>query len=126
MAELSAVNRTTLLRDPENVRAARRFVEKALADHALVDLLDLASLLTSELVTNAIVHADSRVELEVRTSQERVHVEVTNWGEGVPKVLPLDPTTTGGRGMALVSSLANDWGTFERDGSRIVWFELRS
>ena len=126
MSDLSAVKRTTLLRDPANVRVARRFVEEALADHGFDDLVDLTSLLTSELVTNAILHADSRVELEVRTAPEGVRVEVTDWGEGVPRVLALDTSTTGGRGMALVSSLANDWGTDERDGSKIVWFELRS
>lgn len=123
---MSAVKRITLLQDPKNVRAARKFVEEALVENGLLDLVDLTSLLTSELVTNAILHAESRVELEVRTAPDRVRVEVADWGVGVPRVLPLDPTTTGGRGMALVSSLANEWGSYERDGSKIVWFELQS
>ena len=126
MSDVSAVKRITLLQDPKNVRAARKFVEEALVEHGLLDLVDLTSLLTSELVTNAILHAESRVEIEVRTAPDRVRVEVADWGVGVPRVLPLDPTTTGGRGMALVSSLANEWGSYERDGSKIVWFELQS
>jgi anti-sigma regulatory factor (Ser/Thr protein kinase) len=121
-----AVKRITLLQDPTNVRVARKFVEESLVEHGLGDLVDLTSWLTCELVTIAILHAESRVELEVRTEPDRVRVEVADWGAGVPRVLPLDPTTTGGRGMALVSSLANEWGSYERDGSKIVWFELQS
>lgn len=125
MSEVTAVKRTSLQRDPMNVRVARRFVEDALDDNELTGLRDLASLLTSELVTNAMLHAATRVELEVRVAPGVLHVEVTDWGDGVPQVLPLDTTTTGGRGMGLVSSLANEWGTIERDDSKIVWFELR-
>lgn len=124
MGREGSVRRTTLVADPGNVRAARRFIEESLASGELAELTDLATLLTSELVTNAFVHASSRVELEITTDTAGIRVEVVDWGDGTPEVQPIDLTTVGGRGLALVSTIANDWGTSACDGSKVVWFEL--
>ena len=106
------------------MRAARRFVEESLRATRISELTDLATLLTSELVTNAFVHASSCVELEIQANDKGLRVEVVDWGEGTPAVQPIDLTTVGGRGMALVSTMANDWGVANGDGSKVVWFEL--
>jgi len=62
---------------PPSVSAARRFVAAALRrHHTLPEVIDTACLLTSELVTNALVHAQSRVKLTVSVLGRRVRVEV--------------------------------------------------
>lgn len=116
--------RTSLASDPTNVRAARRFVERALANGDFADLSDLVMLLTSELVTNAFLHAATSVDLVVEFCDTCVRVEVTDTGSGEPSVRPLDTSTTGGRGMALLDTLANNWGVTPLGDGKIVWFEL--
>lgn len=116
--------RTSLASDPVNVRAARRFVERALLDSDFTDLSDLVMLLTSELVTNAFLHAATSVDLLVELCDSCVRVEVTDSGGGEPSVKPLDTSTTGGRGMALLDTLANDWGVTPLADGKVVWFEL--
>ncbi len=110
--------------DPGNVREARQFVERSLAASEFVDLTDLVVLLTSELVTNAFTHAASRVAVQVEIHPDGVRIEVSDWGAGVPKVLAMEPLTGGGRGMALVDTLANDWGVRHDGDSKSVWFRL--
>lgn len=116
--------RTSLASDPTNVRAARRFVERALLETDFVDLSDLVMLLTSELVTNAFLHAATSVDLLVELGTDCVRIEVSDTGGGEPSVRPLDTSTTGGRGMALLDTLANDWGVITRTDGKVVWFKL--
>jgi anti-sigma regulatory factor (Ser/Thr protein kinase) len=87
---------------------------------------DIAALLTSEAVTNAVVHAATRLELEVKfdTEAELLRVEVRD-GDPTPPVVRHPPKTdVGGRGMALIEVLARRWGTDPTDTGKVVWFEL--
>jgi serine/threonine-protein kinase RsbW len=84
--------------------------------------------LVSEVVTNAVLHAQSGADHPVRLTAEadgtRLRVEVEDSGSGIPEAmreLPT-PTATSGRGLAIVRGLADRWGVV-RDPSR-VWFEL--
>jgi anti-sigma regulatory factor (Ser/Thr protein kinase) len=86
-----------------------------------------ARLLVSELVANAVRHGTrddgGRVELEAELSKECLRVEVRDHGSGVtlePSSRP-DATETSGRGLQLLRTLADRYGTGE-DG--LVWFEL--
>jgi anti-sigma regulatory factor (Ser/Thr protein kinase) len=86
-----------------------------------------AEILVSELVTNAVIHAndaDEPVHLLVAADEMLLHVEVHDGGPGVPEQLPAAPdeTRTSGRGLALVRGLSDRWGV-DRGPSR-VWFEL--
>jgi len=113
--------------DPQTPRAARRFVSEALTawgdDEG--DLTDTVTLLVSELVTNAVVHAGSDVEVMVRLTATAARVEVTD--ASTNGVAPRDATAEedSGRGLALVGNLARRWGVRAAPGGgKTVWFEV--
>jgi DNA-binding NarL/FixJ family response regulator len=116
---------TRLARDPASPRAARRFVRDTLAGADAEDLEDTVTLLVSELVTNAVVHGGSDVEVLVRLMPEKVRVEVKDTSEAAlaPRVAADEDVS--GRGLALVESLARRWGVDPAaDGGKTVWFEV--
>jgi anti-sigma regulatory factor (Ser/Thr protein kinase) len=92
---------------------------------ALGDRYDDAVLLISELVTNAIRHGEgATVRLQARVRAGTCRFEVIDGGAGfVPPVLAPDETFAGGRGLRIVSSMADAWGVYE-GGSTHVWFEF--
>ncbi|MEV6973768.1 SpoIIE family protein phosphatase [Kitasatospora sp. NPDC093806] len=102
---------------------ARRFTRATLAGWGLSALADYAELLVSELVTNALLHADAPRRL--RLFRDRVlTVEVSDAGGQTPQLRPFAEQDEGGRGMFLVSELAQRWGSrLTRDG-KVVWAEL--
>jgi anti-sigma regulatory factor (Ser/Thr protein kinase) len=94
------------------------------------DLLDRATLLVSELVTNSVRHGglrpDQEIELTVRASPERLRVEVAEAGTGFevePGPRPRRAGPAGGWGLYLVDRLASAWGV-ESNGLTKVWFEM--
>lgn len=116
---------TSLTADPDNAAAARRFVGRVLQHWRLEPLVDVATLLTSELVSNAILHSRSDMELRVsRGSADRVRVEVFDHGPGKPRRRRPTVQATTGRGLDLVHVLAADWGVRRLAGGKTVWFEL--
>lgn len=105
-------------------RAARQFVSERLAEWRLEVLLDTALLLTSELVTNAVVHARSPVSVTIRRIIDRLRVEVADVGGGALVLRNPDMDATGGRGLLLMEALAASWGTSAFEAGKLVWFEL--
>ncbi|MFJ8436334.1 SpoIIE family protein phosphatase [Kitasatospora sp. NPDC094019] len=102
---------------------ARRFTRATLADWGLSALSDYAELLVSELVTNALLHADAPRRL--RLFRDRVlTVEVADTGGQTPQLRPFAEQDEGGRGMFLVSELAQRWGTRLTKDGKVVWAEL--
>ena len=92
------------------------------------DQLGDVRLLVSELVTNALRHAElgegDAIRLVVWVSDATVRVEVCDPGPGFgAEDMPSDPDRASGWGLFLVQTLADRWG-FERDGGTLVWFEL--
>lgn len=88
-------------------------------------------LLTTEIVTNAVCHADAdetaTLELRVVASAALVRVSVTDpGGVTIPRIQELDVTVPGGMGLFIVDQVSDRWG-FERTdgGGTEVWFELR-
>jgi anti-sigma regulatory factor (Ser/Thr protein kinase) len=103
--------------------AARRFVAGQLAgwdDRAIGD----AQLLVTELVTNAVFHAETKIEVAVERSDPRVRVEVidSNPVTAAPKNSGSDAVT--GRGLVIVAVLAADWGVRHLEDTKVVWFEV--
>lgn len=117
---------------PSQICYARKFVARQLADSPEVTT---ATLLTSELATNAITHSASgratgKFEVCVHHAPGWARVEVRDLGSTTeaPQPQHRDPydTAENGRGLDLVEALAGKWGTEpRRDGrGRQVWFEL--
>jgi anti-sigma regulatory factor (Ser/Thr protein kinase) len=110
--------------EPQSAGRARRYVCEALTDLRYADVVDVAELLVSELVTNALLHAGTDVRLRVIPDVERVRIEVADRSP-IPVVLRrARGTATTGRGLALVDALAAHWGSRIEPDGKIVWFEL--
>lgn len=105
-------------------RLGREFVRAALADWGLLQLVDTAVLLVSEVVTNAVVHARSRSTLCVEQNSAAVRISVTDHGGGVARRSAGSVGLAGGHGLALVETLARRWGSRQVDGGHEVWFDL--
>jgi anti-sigma regulatory factor (Ser/Thr protein kinase) len=110
--------------------AAREILSERLGRTAPDDTMHDLHLLTTELVTNAVLHAGAgeadRIELRVAAQPEIVRVSVTDpGGEDTPAVQELDPDMPGGMGLFLVEQISSRWGV-ERvpGGGNRVWFEL--
>jgi two-component sensor histidine kinase len=106
----------------ESAFAARQFVSAAVRDTSID--LDEAILLTSELVSNAILHAQSDFEVRVDIGDhDDLFVAVVNHS---PALLPVarEPSSTGGRGLAIIESIADAWGFESRADAKLVWFRL--
>src|SRR5260221_4981584 len=90
------------------------------------ELLQAVVLLASELVSNAVQHANAdAIPIRVEVMRTHVHVEVADEGAGfIPDPRRPGPGTTGGWGLHLVDELASRWGVHDTvDGTR-VWFEV--
>jgi len=113
---------------PASVGVARRFVRDLLDRHGDVDedTRDTMLLLASELVTNAILHAHTPVELGVCVDGGRALVCVADRMPGSEPLMPRDHShdRPGGRGLALVADLSDDWGTTAFTGGKTVWFTM--
>jgi PAS domain S-box-containing protein len=109
---------------PENVASARRFVRSAL-NGVPPDTVDIAELLTGELVTNAVLHARTEVEVRAWSVGGRVHVRVVDHRPD-RGLVPHEhhPYAGTGRGLALVENLATSHGVHSGEDHKAVWFEL--
>jgi anti-sigma regulatory factor (Ser/Thr protein kinase) len=111
--------------DLSSVAAARRFVAEHCVAFALAPArCDDALLLTSELVTNAVLHGRSDVCVEVDVRDDVVRISVLDENSRHPAAVPEDPNALDGRGLALVDAVANRWGVADRPLGKAVWFEL--
>jgi CheY-like chemotaxis protein/anti-sigma regulatory factor (Ser/Thr protein kinase) len=109
----------------ESVREARETVRRLLTGWSMTPLADTAQLCTSELATNAVVHAHSPVLLVVSLLKRGVRVEVEDESPGPLHAGDLDGVGESGRGLAIVDALCDCWGVNERAGGKSVWFEVR-
>jgi anti-sigma regulatory factor (Ser/Thr protein kinase) len=110
--------------DPSSVKAARDFVSAALKVWDVDDLADVAVLLTSELVTNAVLHARTVFQLAARYRPPEVVIEVTDASAEPAELADASQGALSGRGLALVRSMANRWGVSLGDAGKSVWFSL--
>jgi anti-sigma regulatory factor (Ser/Thr protein kinase)/GAF domain-containing protein len=124
--------------EPAAAAAARRFVRETLRSWPLPGrddrpdpdaLIDDAVLLTSELVTNAVVHAGTSVHVTCRLSAEAVEIVVLDGrpAQLIPDTLhpPADPAEcTSGRGLHLPAQLASAWGVTYAQAAKAVWFRI--
>ncbi|MCT4352250.1 ATP-binding protein [Streptomyces sp. Je 1-79] len=86
---------------------------------------DVAELLTSELVTNALIHTDHGAVITATVVPDGLRVEVRDFVAGLPEPrAPIADDGTSGRGLVLVQALADSWGVEKHGVGKVVWFEL--
>jgi anti-sigma regulatory factor (Ser/Thr protein kinase) len=105
---------------------ARRLVRRMCHELHVEDLTDTATLLTSELVTNAVQHAPGPLQIGVGCTHGNFVVSVQDGDPHGPQPRRAQSRSVGGRGLALVTKLADSWGfrPIPNDGKQ-VWFTLR-
>ncbi len=119
----AAEARTRLSSHPTSAVAARRFVGQVLEGWECADV-DAALVCTDELVTNAIVHVCSDIDVVVRRRGGVIRVEVYDRSIRPPlrQVHPVDAER--GRGLAIVEALSSRWGVTPTSTGKLVWFEV--
>ena len=126
------------------VAAARTEVEAAIGAWCVAVDPDVAILLTSELVTNAVTHATAHsrrngraarrgfaaeaVLLVIAADGAGLRVDVHDGSGDLPVLAdcPAEPDAETGRGLLLVTSLSAEWGFYRTPGGKAVYFILRA
>ena len=107
------------------VAEARGFVTQQLRRWDLESLVSDAELLTSELVTNAVLHARTPYDVRVSLDGGHLAIEVRDCNSHLPRQRHYRRDATTGRGLLLVSELCSDWGVREVDDGKVVWAHVR-
>jgi anti-sigma regulatory factor (Ser/Thr protein kinase) len=110
----------------KSVRDARGSMRRLFEGWGLSSLAETAELCTSELATNAVLHAHSPVLLIAARTADGVRIEVQDEAPGAVRAGSLENAGERGRGLALVNALASCWGVDQHDGGKSVWFELHA
>ncbi|MFE0677483.1 SpoIIE family protein phosphatase [Streptomyces sp. NPDC058867] len=113
-----------------SVASARSFVRDTLQGWGFADIVDDAVVLTSELVTNAVVHAGTSADVLCLRSEDGVRIEVAD--RYPEREVPLQGAAVnmgsldreGGRGLQLCAALAGRWGVEYAPTHKQVWFQL--
>jgi anti-sigma regulatory factor (Ser/Thr protein kinase) len=104
--------------------AARHVLAEALRDGCGSETIETAQLLLSEVVTNAVLHAQGEIHVSVACDGGRVRVEVADASRNAPAPRRASAHATTGRGMMLVDAIAAAWGVERRPPGKVVWFEV--
>lgn len=110
----------------ESVRDARRFVTTTMDDWGATEQSADVALLTSELATNAVIHAQSRYTVTIVRLPDRVRVVVADGSPTIAHRRHYSPMSGTGRGLGMVADMAAAWGMEPTDRGKIVWFEIAS
>ncbi|MER5860482.1 SpoIIE family protein phosphatase [Streptomyces sp900105245] len=125
------IKRTTFHRhDLRAVKAARQFITDNLHQWGLDDLIDNFQLITSEIVTNALIHADSDVDLRLREYPDHLRLEVRDTNPTPPIPTPITQTleqnqqAEHGRGLNIVDTLSTQWGNTPSGRGKTIWVDI--
>jgi GAF domain-containing protein/anti-sigma regulatory factor (Ser/Thr protein kinase) len=125
MSEVRMSRHLAVAADPAAVAEARQLVaEVCEAASVTGDLQDTAVLLTSEIVTNAVLHAGTPAHLSVWAAADHVRVQVSDESGELPNPVDAADDATGGRGIAMVAMMSTRWGAEPRATGKTVWFEV--
>jgi anti-sigma regulatory factor (Ser/Thr protein kinase) len=117
--------RVALAAGPAAASEARSQVRAAIDDWDVPVDPEVAVLLTSELVTNAIQHqAGATITLTITCVCDQLRVAVHDTSDRVPVPVDAPPDAEAGRGLILVASLSTEWGFNRTDAGKVVYFTL--
>jgi anti-sigma regulatory factor (Ser/Thr protein kinase) len=117
---------STLPPEARSVRTARRLLTEALLKFGCADLEVTTSLLISEIVTNAVLHARTPLTVSIEQAPDGVRVAVADGSKVIPAVRHYSREATTGRGIRLVESMASSWGVEPTADGKTVWFVVSS
>ena len=125
VAEQSVLQRSTRLDPvPASASEARRLMREALAEADAAELAVPAQLAVSELVTNAILHAATLVDVTIELTADSLTVRVRDWSPRLPEQRVPGELATNGRGLAIVAAVTDEHGIELRPVGKSVWFRL--
>jgi anti-sigma regulatory factor (Ser/Thr protein kinase) len=110
--------------EPASATRARRVTRTHLAPVCPDDALDVAGLVVTELVSNAVLHAQTEMFLVVDVVPGRIELRVQDGSSDDPERKQLDPGASSGRGLAIVEELATTWGVDHDRGLKVVWASI--
>jgi hypothetical protein len=105
-------------------KQARRFVGEVLREWGLAELTDRASLIVTELATNAVVHAQSGFTVSLSHSGSEVRIAVGDTATAVPQRSRAGSAALVGRGIPIIEALASRWGHLALDEGKLVWADI--
>ena len=112
--------------EPAAVPEARELVQGVLRRWSCAEpVVDDALAVVSELVTNAMLHTDGPIRLELRATGRSIRVEIIDASTAPPWRRWAGATEEHGRGLGIVATLAAAWGYHTRPDGKAVWAELR-
>jgi PAS domain S-box-containing protein len=111
---------------PSSVAEARRMIRACLRDADREDLVETAELLVSEIVTNALVHAGTPIDVAFSLLDGGLRVEVSDGSPHAPARRGYGPNAGTGRGLMLLEELVDEWGVVVDGPGKTVWFQLAS
>ena len=111
--------------DGRAARTARRAAAHALSGWAVdEDTVEVAQLLASELVNNAITHSGRPRQMRLRRLADRLVIEVSDADPRPPHRMEADATSEGGRGLLILVGMSSDWGVRPDGFGKVVWCEI--
>ena len=110
--------------EPASASRARQLARERLRVVCSPEALDTVALLVTELVTNAILHARTPLQLLIETRPHHVRVCVEDASPQAPELRHYATDAVTGRGLALVEHLATSWGVDRTPTGKAVWCEI--
>jgi anti-sigma regulatory factor (Ser/Thr protein kinase) len=113
---------------PRGVSAARRWATQVLTEIDRPELVESACISVSEVITNALLHAEQPVSVRLRGTRDHPRIEVRDGSREPPALPDLDSEPeddlllTFGRGLSIVARVSSSWGADIDDDGKIVWF----
>ena len=113
---------------PRGVSDARRWATQVLTEIGRPELVESACISVSEVITNALLHAEQPVSVRLRGTSDHPRIEVRDGSREPPDLpdLESDPTDdvllTFGRGLSIVARVSSAWGAEIEEDGKIVWF----
>jgi anti-sigma regulatory factor (Ser/Thr protein kinase) len=113
---------------PRGVSDARRWATQVLSEIDRPELVESACISVSEVITNALLHAQQPVSVRLRGTREHPRIEVRDGSREPPDLPDLDGDPeddlllTFGRGLSIVARVSSAWGAELEEDGKIVWF----